>query len=497
MRTHSRPRARTVGVLLATALGATISPAAYGQETPSAAGQNPPSQSQVPPTASNTQENEDLRRELREMHARLEKMEADRAEDRKQIDELTRTIQGLKYQEIEGMRAESLARQIAEIRRELDSRSSGPPAGGQESGAEDELSALIAGASPAPSEKPGGGGVIGSIQSAIQSFNPDISLNGDFLAFYQDREGGHPASKFDFRELEIGFSGAIDPYSRADIIATIGHEDGEYVTELEEAYITLLQLPHNLQARVGKYRAEFGRTNPLHLHALPWPDYPFVIQRYFGEEGLYGVGGELSWLVPNPWDQYIALVYEIMNNDNGTLFAADQADDITQLLRLKSFRELSPASTLEFGGSFAFGPNDHGHGAHRSMVEGLDLTYRWKPKDNGRYRSFLWQNEVLFAQADIRGGQESTWGMYSAAEYQFARQWKVGLRYDNTQMPFRSSLHEYGYSAYLTFLQSEFLFWRLAYTIVDRNFRDEDVSDHQRLMLQMNFTLGAHPGHRY
>src|SRR5262249_24732599 len=150
-------------------------------------------------------------------------------------------------------------------------------------------------------------------------------------------------------------------------------------------------------------------------------------------------------------------------------------------------------STLEFGGSFATAPNDAGHGSHRSQIEGVDVTYRWKPKGEGLYKSLLWQNEVLFAQADIRGGQESTWGMYSALEYQLARQWKIGVRYDNTELPFSSSHTERGYSAYLTLLQSEFVFWRLAYIITDRNFREDGNRNEQQIMLQLNWTLGAHP----
>ena len=201
--------------------------------------------------------------------------------------------------------------------------------------------------------------------------------------------------------------------------------------------------------------------------------------------------------MPNPWHQYIALIYEIMNNDNDVLFAGNQADDVTNLLRLKTFRDLSPASTVELGASVATGPNDHGHGSHHSTVEGFDLTYRWKPKGVGLYRSFLWQTEVLAAQADIIGGRETTWGMYSAAEYQFARQWKFGVRYDHTELPFDSSFTELGYSAYLTFLQSEFVYWRLAYMYIDRNFSDEGVTDEQRLMLQLNWTLGTHPAHKY
>ena len=87
--------------------------------------------------------------------------------------------------------------------------------------------------------------------------------------------------------------------------------------------------------------------------------------------------------------------------------------------------------------------------------------------------------------------------MYSAAEYQFARQWKFGLRYDQTRVAVRFVVHEQGYSAYLTFLQSEFVFWRLAYMYIDRNFRDDGVSEEQRLMLQLNWTLGTHPAHKY
>jgi hypothetical protein len=233
------------------------------------------------------------------------------------------------------------------------------------------------------------------------------------------------------------------------------------------------------------------------LHALPWTDYPLVVKRYFGEDGLSGAGGELSWLVPNPAKKYILLTYEIINNDNDSLFAGEKSDDFAHIAHLKSFFDLSSTSTLELGGSVAEAPNTSGHGSHRSLVEGFDMTYRWKPKDAGLYKSFLWQNELLLAQADLIGGQESTWGMYSAADYQFSRQWKVGARYDNTQLPFSSSLHERGYSVYLTFLQSEFVFWRLGYLITDRNFPVEGNFDEQQLFLQLNWTLGAHPAHRY
>jgi hypothetical protein len=375
----------------------------------------------------------------------------------------------------------------------------GPPATAPAQGAEAELESLLAGAAPPPSSVTDSqpAGVMGTLQRAIQSLNPDISLNGDFLGAYSSREGGKLDDEFLFRELEIGFSGAVDPYTKATMIVTVSQEDHDFKVDLEEAYLTFLQLPYGLQARAGVFRADFGKTYPIHLHALPWTDYPFVIKRYFGDEGLFGTGAEVSWLPPIKSDLFFSIEYEVFNNDNDTLFAGEESDDFVHLVHAKTFKDLTTSSNIELGASIATAPNNGGHGGHRSTVEGVDLTYRWKPKGAGLYRSFLWQTEFLAAQADHRGGTEDTWGAYSAAEYQFARQWKLGLRYDATELPFDSSLHERGYSAYLTFLQSEFVFWRLAYIYTDRNFREHGDESDQQLVLQLNWTLGAHPAHKF
>lgn len=366
--------------------------------------------------------------------------------------------------------------------------------------AEEELLGAIAqsgGGTPASPSQAGAGPL--SLQGALQSFNPDISLNGDFLASFSNPEGNNSNDHFIFRELEIGFSGAVDPYTSATAFVSVSRDtqNNDYTTDLEEAYLSYHGLPYGLGARFGQFRAEFGKVNPIHLHALPWTDYPLVIQRYFGDEGLTGAGAELSWLVPNPAKQYFLLTYEIINNDNSSLFAGEKNNDYANIVHAKSFFDLSPTSTLELGASFAEAPNDAGHGSHRSLIEGFDSTYRWKPKEAGLYRSFLFQNEVLFAQVDLSDGQESTWGGYSAAEYQFARQWKFGARYDTTQLPFSSSLHERGYSVYFTFLQSEYVYWRLGYLYTDRNFPQDGVDNQQQLFLQLNWTLGAHPAHKY
>lgn len=411
---------------------------------------------------------------LQEMRVRLDALEARHARER-----------------------EAYERTIGELRAELDElrRKLAERGGGVKEEGEEELDSLIQelGGETAPTEEPG---FFQSVGRAFQTFNPDISVIGDFVGHYSNREGGEFDDEFLFRHFELGFSGNVDPYTRADVFVGLGRHGGDWHVHLEEAYLTYLGLPWDLQPRVGRFKSTFGRANPQHLHALPWVEYPFVIQNYFGEEGLSGDGVGVSWLVPNPWDKYVELTYEVINNDS-SLFAGRETDDFVHLAHLRTFWDLSDASTLEAGTTFAIAPNDEGHGGNVTMVEGFDLTYKWRRPQAGLYKSFLWQTELLAAQADLRGGQESTWGAYTALEYQFARRWSVGTRYDYSQMPYSSSLHEHGPSAYLTFMQSEYVFWRLAYQYTDRNFLVHGDKREHEVFLQCNFGLGPHRAHRY
>jgi len=349
---------------------------------------------------------------------------------------------------------------------------------------------------------------------AIQNFNPEISVIGDFVGHYDSREGGELDDQWLFRELEIGISGSLDPHSRVDVFLGIHkaheeHEDHEerppgerahgshYEVHVEEAYLTLLNLPWDLQAKVGKFRAKFGRANTNHLHALPWVEYPLVIRNYFGPEGLSGEGVSLSWLVPNPWDKYIELTYESLHNDDGNMFAGHEADDFVHLAHLKTFHDLSADSTLEAGFSAATAPNNHGHGGRRTWMEGLDLTYKWRHPRKGLYKAFAWRTEVIAAQKELDDRQENTFGLYTGADYQFARQWVLGARYDYSQWPENANLHENAWSAYMTFLQSEFCSWRLGYQYSRRNFEVGGSPDDHQMFLQLSFGLGPHRAHKY
>lgn len=325
-----------------------------------------------------------------------------------------------------------------------------------------------------------------------QIFNPDISVIGDFLVHLSDDKTDENGDRFFVRELELDFEAAIDPYAKGFVYLSTAEEDGEWKMDIEEAYANFLHLPLDTQAKLGKFKSTFGKVNNIHRHALPWVEEPNIITNYFGEEGMSEAGVSVSTLIPNPMEKYIELTLEAFDNENELSFAGSEADDLTFLAHLQNFFDISDASTLELGLSYAGGPNDPG-GSNITNLEGLDLTYKWRSPKEGLYKSFTSQTEFLFSQREGEEVDVDSWGMYSSLQYQFAKRWSCGGRYDYSEFPQDNISHEYALSPVITFAQSEFAFWRLQYKHTDRNFGD----DADEIWLQLNFGMGPHRAHKY
>ncbi|MEW5806763.1 MAG: hypothetical protein AB1756_05395 [Acidobacteriota bacterium] len=346
----------------------------------------------------------------------------------------------------------------------------------------------------------------------FQVWNPDISVIGDFLGHYSNKERGFD-EEFLLREIELGFTAYVDPYARADIFLGIHKEipedvhihdheaDGEgeqhshYQLHVEEAYFTFLTLPFNLQAKAGKFRIAFGNVNTQHLHNVVWVEYPLALRNYFGEEGFAGEGLSVSWMIPNPWVHYMELNYEVFNNDQEVLFAGRHADDFVHLLHLKNYWDISENASIEVGLSGMTAPNG-GEGKQRTTLEGLDVTFKWRPLREGLYKSFLWQTEVLFCQKGLPDSERAdSWGAFMAWTYQFARRWSAGVRMDSSAFANHSDLREKEYSGYITFAQSEYCFWRAGYAVLSSDIKEKD-GEHQ-FFLQLNIGIGPHRAHEY
>jgi hypothetical protein len=321
------------------------------------------------------------------------------------------------------------------------------------------------------------------------TMNPNISVVGTFDANWSDDNTNPNRNSLDLSELEVAFQSVIDPYAKADVFLTFPAEGDP---EVEEAFLTSLNLPAGLQLKLGKFHSDFDKVSLNHRHAWPFADTPNVIQNFLGEEGLSETGAELSWLIPNPWNLYIELSGGVSKQTNDISFNDGETNDKLYVAHLKNFFDLSPSQTVELGISGASGINDP-EGHERTHLEGLDLTYKWKPLQANTYKSFTFQNQFLFSQRNQLIGDVDSWGFYSLADYQLAQRWHLGTRYDYSQFPDDNQKHEQAGSAILTFKPSEFQDLRLQYKHTDRNYD----GDSDALYFEWIWVIGAHGAHPY
>ena len=337
-----------------------------------------------------------------------------------------------------------------------------------------------------------------------RAFNPAISANGLFLgAFISGNEAeehleeraeeedehaheyahGEAAEGMQVQEVELQLSSFVDPYLKADLTLAMHGNEG---VELEEARVTSLGLPASLTLMAGKFYAALGKHNQLHTHQFPFVDPPLVNEHLLGGHGLNEVGVSLSWLLPTSW--YAELSTQALNGDN-PLFAAPNGADLAYLSHLTSFWELDESTTLELGGSYARGNNEH---ERTTWLAGGDVTFKWRPPRRAVYRSLTLQAEYLYASRDHGDECETEGGLYILGQYQFARRWWAQARCDLFGIPKEEEERDQRISGLLAFVPSEFSSLRLQYS---RN--EEEGEGVNELFLQFNFTIGSHPAHRY
>jgi hypothetical protein len=321
--------------------------------------------------------------------------------------------------------------------------------------------------------------------------NPATSVIG----WFQGVAGNDSTTQNDaflLREAEIGFQAAVDPFTRADFFLSAGPEG----LDVEEGYIIWLALPGNAQAKVGKFRADLGKFNRTHPPETPFADRPLSTVAFLGDEGLSTTGIALSTIVPNPLDLYWDLTANLgtpPDSVTGPLFQPDSRSDLLALGRTSVFVPLGESADLNLGVSYAnalANPALRGEG-NRAQVAVGDVTLHWKNPRRSIYRSLLAQAEVTAEQGSDPAARRRS-GRFGYVVYQFARQWKMGARWDWTEAP-GSSAHESGALALLIWQPSEFS----TLSLQGRRVSGLDGASHDAAFFKWTFNIGPHGAHPY
>jgi hypothetical protein len=318
---------------------------------------------------------------------------------------------------------------------------------------------------------------------------PDISLTGSIAGgWFRDDpvgdQGENPSrTGFNFQGVELAIQSVIDPYVRGDVFILFKEEG----VEIEEANVTTLSLPWNLQIRGGKLLARFGRQNTQHLEQLDFVDNSDANRYFFGPEGFHELGAELSVLFPLPW--FSELSFEFLQGENEGNFDGSRKEDFAYLGHWKNGFDVTENLAGQVGLSGVVGFNDTSAG-HMTQIYGADLYLRWKPNDR---RGLKWQTEYFLRRLEDVGNTVVEGGLYSQLIWQFARRWEAGIRGERIGFP-DEGFQEWSLSPQITFVATEFFHLRAQYNLV----QTEGVNREQHeAFLQIQFNMGPHGAHAF
>jgi hypothetical protein len=347
----------------------------------------------------------------------------------------------------------------------------------------------------------------GGATSNAKLLNPDISLIGDFIGT-AGRNTISPSRSLELHESEVGMQAIIDPYARADAFISFGEEG----VNVEEGYVTFTALPAGLLLKVGKMRAEFGKVNTVHNHALPFIDRPLVTNNLVGgEDGIDDAGISLSRFLPAPKNWFLQGTAQVYRGDSNDVFTANRRQDVSVVGHLRVYRDLGESTNIDLGASYARGHNNAGIGTtfnpedFLTNLYGADATIRWKPLRRAIYHSVLFRTELFWSARDQlsapTGGffqTQHAFGLYSDGEYRVNRRWTVGGRFDRSGRATNASLTDTGFSGILTYWPSEFSQIRGQYRYGHLwDVLNDRFTNANEFLFQFLFVMGAHGAHPF
>lgn len=345
---------------------------------------------------------------------------------------------------------------------------------------------------------------------------PEFGLVADITAISSDEgDDDHGNDKLSVRELEFSVGAKLGPQTRFD--STVALSDFEEV-HIEEAALTAEELPFGLAARLGRYRPAVGKATAVHRHALDTVDEPLVVERYFGEEGFFRTGLELTHSLPKRLTGYehalTAGVLEGGVEHGGSVFGENRRRP-TFYAHLDNRFE-GQRSAVDFGLSYLVGSSDEDAGYEVNLF-GVDLTarhtirggsvlklqaesylqHRSEPSEQGEgheHRSLafgLQEHGALWEQELNEAFNDDPWGTYLLLDLRLPIDLALGTRWDYVQPingPTAGRSGDTALTGYVTFFQSAFARWRAQYQHINFAGRGHD----DRFALQATFNVGSH-----
>jgi hypothetical protein len=175
------------------------------------------------------------------------------------------------------------------------------------------------------------------------------------------------------------------------------------------------------------------------------------------------------------------------------LYQAANNSDVSAIGHLRTYKDINESTNIDLGASYSRGYNNAGP-SFLTQLYGIDATVRWKPLRRSIYHSFTGRGEFIWSQRQQLPFEQRAFGLYASADYQLGRRWFVGGRFDRSGEAENARAIDKGFSAVLTYWPSEFSQIRGQYEFI--RYAATNIDTHQ-LLMQVQFSLGAHGAHPF
>ncbi|WP_413292622.1 hypothetical protein ACLSU7_14485 [Bdellovibrio sp. HCB185ZH] len=328
----------------------------------------------------------------------------------------------------------------------------------------------------------------------VQNLNFSAAIDATAPVNFDDSS----ENQLGIRSAELMLYAPVDPTFDAMINFAAHNEDGEYHAELHEGYISSSKLIPNLRFKVGMFFLGVGRLNQFHQHDWAFISAPKVQSEFFADEGVHDTGAEATYILPT--DHYFDVTVGVTD---GYKWHEDDTPERPKApvhyIRPSTFFNIGDNGGLQIGLNYLGRTDATGL---QTQLTGLDLVYKLK---EGKFNRWLFQSEIWnqVQNSDLTD-RSNKMGAYFYPEYGFNERWFVGLRLDAfTDMSWkyddgdRRDNLDYAFVPTVTFRNSEFVTWRLAYTHEVNYVAMESDQTNRVLELQFIAILGAHPAHAF
>jgi hypothetical protein len=337
--------------------------------------------------------------------------------------------------------------------------------------------------------------------------NPNLSVSGDFFSAISSKKDDFITQPSDFsygsngfylRELEVALIAPLDPFTRGKSFISIT----ENTISIEEAYMSWLNLPLNMNLSIGLFNVEFGILNRYHDHALPQFDRPKVLSNFFTNGNFGGTGLTSNFLLPTLFGANASLLdLAIINGGSGISFT-DQGDlNLVYVGNFTNFYDITESTFFEWRVGTITGFNDPEE-KNMSVVGNLSFNLKWIPVARAKYRLIDWKTEFLYSHRNTPDGSVKSFGFYTSLQNKLNAQWWLSGRIDYSQIPYDNKQNEWAFTICTDFWQSDFVFLRWQYQYSKRNFKNivnynsPYPNDHS-LVFQVNWAMGPHKHEAY